>query len=143
MWPAGAELGRMVQAAARPSRRPGHRPHPPDGGGHKVKREVAPDRIVSLGDPDMRHGRKSTHQRFDGYKLHVVEEPGSELVTAVDVTPANTPDGQVTAAMVHQARAGGGQGPSTCQPGTVRQARLHRRPAHCGPAVLAALAPGR
>lgn len=80
---------------------------PPDGGGPKVKREVAPDRIVSVADPDMRHGRKSKHQRFDGYKLHVVEEPGSELVTAVDVTPANTPDGQVAAALVRQARAVG------------------------------------
>jgi hypothetical protein len=80
---------------------------PPDGGGPKVKREVAPDRIVSVADPDVRHGRKSKHQRFDGDKLHVVEEPGSELVTAVDVTPANTPDGQVAAALVRQARAVG------------------------------------
>jgi hypothetical protein len=55
----------------------------------------------------MRHGRKSKHQRFDGYKVHLTEEPGSELVTAVAVTPANTPDGQVAAALVRQARAVG------------------------------------
>lgn len=120
------ELGRMVAVADRLLAATAGRPEladaaellrrlvdqdvdrtPPDGGGPKVKREVAPDRIVSVGDPDMRHGRKSKHQRFDGYKLHVVEEPGSELVTAVDVTPATIPDGQAAAALVRQARAVG------------------------------------
>jgi transposase len=117
-----AELGRMVAAADRLLAATAGRPElaeaaellrrlvdqdvertPPDGGGPKVKQQVAPDRIISTRDPDMRHGRKSKQHRFDGYKLHVVEEPSSELVTAVDVTPANTPDGQVAAALVRQA----------------------------------------
>jgi len=80
---------------------------PPGGGGPALKREVARDRVVSVGDPEMRHGRKSKQQRFDGYKVHLVEEPTSELVTAVAVTAANTPDGQVAADLVGQARANG------------------------------------
>jgi hypothetical protein len=121
-----AELGRMVAAADRLLAATAGRSEltdaaellgrlvdqdvdrtPPDGGGPKLKRDVAPDRIVSTRDPDMRHGRKSRQQRFDGYKLHVAEVPGSELVTAVDVTPANTPDGQVAAALVRQATSNG------------------------------------
>jgi transposase len=90
---------------------------PPGGGGPALKREVARDRVVSVHDPEMRHGRKSKQQRFDGYKVHLGEEPTSELVTAVAVTAvavtavavtaANTPDGQVAAGLVGQARANG------------------------------------
>ena len=36
---------------------------------------TAPDRIVSLTDLEMRHGRKSAAQRFDGRKWQVAEEP--------------------------------------------------------------------
>jgi Transposase DDE domain/Transposase domain (DUF772) len=121
-----AELGRMVQVADRLLGATADRPEladaaellrrlldqdvdrtPPDGGGPKVKRAVAHDRIVSVGDPDMRHGRKSKQQRFDGYKVHLTEEPASELVTAVAVTAANTPDGAVAASLVGQATGNG------------------------------------
>src|SRR6516165_5651774 len=51
-------------------------------------------RIISTVDPEMRHGRKSESQRFDGFKLHVAvtnsEEP---LITAVDVGNASGHDG--------------------------------------------------
>jgi hypothetical protein len=80
---------------------------PSGGGGPQVRREVARDRVVSVRDLDVRHGRKSKAQRFDGYKVHLTEEPTSELVTAVAVTPANTPDGQVAATLVGQAAANG------------------------------------
>ena len=35
----------------------------------RLYRGTRADRIISTGDPEMRHGRKSQHQRFDGYKL--------------------------------------------------------------------------
>ena len=35
----------------------------------RLHRGTASDRIISTVDPEMRHGRKSQHQRFDGYKL--------------------------------------------------------------------------
>ncbi|MHB8460933.1 MAG: transposase [Candidatus Limnocylindrales bacterium] len=37
----------------------------------RIAQRVAPDRILSTVDPDMRHGRKSSSQKFDGYKGHL------------------------------------------------------------------------
>lgn len=52
------------------------------------------DRILSTVDTEMRHGRKSQHQRFDGYKLHAAATNSEQpLITAVDVAPANERDG--------------------------------------------------
>jgi transposase len=65
-----------------------------EGGVPRLYRGTRQDRILSLHDPEMRHGHKSRHQRFDGYKLHAAatntERP---LITAVEVTPANELDG--------------------------------------------------
>jgi transposase len=44
----------------------------------------------------MRHGRKSSSQRIDGYKRHVLRDLDSGLVRAVGVTPANAPEASVT-----------------------------------------------
>ena len=42
----------------------------------------------------MRHGRKSQHQRFDGYKLSAAATNTTEpLITAIDVAPAGEQDG--------------------------------------------------
>ena len=35
----------------------------------RLHRGTSSDRIISTVDPEMRHGHKSKHQRFDGYKL--------------------------------------------------------------------------
>ena len=44
---------------------------PDDGAGPAIRRGVAVDRVVSIVDPDMRHGRKSKSKLFNGYKRHV------------------------------------------------------------------------
>jgi Transposase DDE domain/Transposase domain (DUF772) len=60
----------------------------------RLHRGTRPDRIISTVDPEMRHGRKSSHQRFDGYKLSAAVTNTSEpLFTAVDVCPAGEQDG--------------------------------------------------
>ena len=54
---------------------------------------VAKDRLISLSDRDMRHGRKSKSKVFAGYKRHIggdADIPG--LVAAVHVLPANRPE---------------------------------------------------
>jgi transposase len=79
--------------------------HPADGGGPAIRQGVAADRVVSVVDPDMRHGRKSPAARVDGYKAHVLSDHGTELVLAVGATPANDPDGPQAAPMVAAARA--------------------------------------
>ncbi len=80
---------------------------PPDGGGPAIRRGTAPDRVISTTDPEMRHGRKSRSRRFDGYKVHLAAEPRSEILTAVEVTPANVFDGDVAPDLVRQAKANG------------------------------------
>src|SRR6266540_3099220 len=57
-------------------------PEDPDDPRPRIRRGVAPDRIVSHSDPDMRHGRKSASRRFDGHKLHALTDEASELLGA-------------------------------------------------------------
>jgi IS5 family transposase len=52
----------------------------------------ATDRLVSPVDPDARMGKKQ-HKSWAGYKGHVIIEEDSEIITAVDTTPANRDDG--------------------------------------------------
>jgi hypothetical protein len=51
-------------------------------------------RIISTVDPEMRHGRKSSQTRFDGYKLSAAAtNTSAPLITAVHVAPAGETDG--------------------------------------------------
>ena len=60
----------------------------------RLYRGTRQGRIISTVDPEMRHGRKSNAQLFDGYKLSAAATNGSEpLITAVDVCPAGETDG--------------------------------------------------
>jgi hypothetical protein len=61
-----------------------------------LRRGVARERWVSVEDPEMRHGRKSRRQRFEGYKRHVLRDLQTGLVRAVGVTPANMPEAKAT-----------------------------------------------
>lgn len=78
--------------------------NPGDGGGPAIRQGVAPDRVISVVDPEMRHGRKSASQRTDGYKTHLLTDHDTELVLGVSVAPANCPDGPQTAPLVEAAR---------------------------------------
>ena len=60
----------------------------------RLKKGVSQDRIVSVHDPEMRHGRKSSSPRFDGHKAAVAVDPQSQLITAVALLPGNAPDAQ-------------------------------------------------
>jgi len=61
----------------------------PAGNGARIKDGVAPNRQVSLGDPEMRHGRKSKSKAFNGYKSHLAVSLEERLVLACAMTPAN------------------------------------------------------
>ena len=62
----------------------------------KLRQGVAKDRRISIEDEQMRHGRKSRHQRFDGYKRHVLKDLDLGVVRAVGLTPANLPEATIT-----------------------------------------------
>jgi transposase len=65
-----------------------------EDGDPEIRQGVAPDRIVSHSDPEMRHGRKSASRRFDGHKMDVVSDENSELILGVDVRAGNASDGE-------------------------------------------------
>jgi hypothetical protein len=69
---------------------------------------TAPDRLVSLHDPDMRHGRKSASKRFDGHKAAVAVETDEQLITAVAVLAGNAPDATGALALVEQSEVATG-----------------------------------
>lgn len=62
---------------------------------------VAEDRIVCVHDPEMRHGRKSVSQRFDGYKASVAVDTESQLVTAVGILAGNEHDATNAEELLH------------------------------------------
>lgn len=80
---------------------------PADGGGPAIRQGVAADRVISVVDPEMRHGRKSPSKRVDGYKAHVLTDHDNELILGVCTTPANVPDGPEAAGLVTAARDAG------------------------------------
>jgi hypothetical protein len=67
---------------------------PDNPAGWRIARRVAKDRVISTVDPQARHGHKTNHRGFDGYKGHAAIDPDSEIITAVAVTPANTGDAE-------------------------------------------------
>jgi hypothetical protein len=64
----------------------------PTRGGTRIREGVAKDRQISLEDAEMRHGRKSSAKRFDGYKRHLARDIDEQLILAAETLPANTPD---------------------------------------------------
>jgi Transposase DDE domain/Transposase domain (DUF772) len=64
----------------------------PAGQGVRLRQGVAPERRCSIEDAEMRHGRKSQHKRFNGYKRHLATDLDDDLILAGAVTPANRPE---------------------------------------------------
>ena len=57
-----------------------------------LKDGVSRDRMLSVHDPELRHGHKSSSRRFDGQKAAIGVDTDSQLITAVAVLPGNAPD---------------------------------------------------
>jgi len=70
---------------------------------------VAPDRVLSLVDPQARHGHKTSAHGFDGDKGHIAADPDSEIITAAEVGPANGGDAAMAAALLADLPAPSGQ----------------------------------
>ena len=73
--------------------------------GPALTQGVAKDRLLSVHDPEMRHGRKSASKRFDGYKAAVAVDTDEPLIVAVDVLAGNAPDAAGALELVEQAEA--------------------------------------
>ncbi len=55
----------------------------------RIARKVAPDRVISVVDPDARHAHKTVSRRQDGFKAHLAIEPDTGLVTACALSKAS------------------------------------------------------
>lgn len=76
----------------------------------KKDRRVARDRLVSLSDPDMRHGRKSRSKGFAGYKRQVAVDVDIQgLICEVEVQPANEQDHEAAGPLLQRLDARGFQ----------------------------------
>jgi len=62
-------------------------------GQSQIGQGTAPDRIISITEPEMRHGRKSKAHRFDGFKAIVSTEQSSELILDIADVTASGSDG--------------------------------------------------
>lgn len=71
-------------------------------GGCKIKEGTEKDRIVSVHDQEMRHGRKSASHRFNGHKAAMAVDIDSQLITAVEVIPGNAGDQEKALQLVEQ-----------------------------------------
>ena len=73
--------------------------------GVSLRDGVSKDRMVSVHDPELRHGHKSSRRRFNGHKAAIVVDTDSQLITAVDVLPGNAPDNLGALELVEQSEA--------------------------------------
>jgi hypothetical protein len=71
-------------------------------GGCQIKEGTEKDRVVSVADPEMRHGHKSARQRFNGHKAAVAVEMDSQLISGVEVLAGNAGDQEKALDLVHQ-----------------------------------------
>ncbi|MBW2536116.1 MAG: transposase [Deltaproteobacteria bacterium] len=69
-----------------------------------VARHVASDRLVSMTDPQARHGRKSKSQTFKGFKLHLVGDVVSGLIASLTVAPGNVHDNRPAPRLIRRAK---------------------------------------
>lgn len=112
-------------------------PDPSTPGGRKIRRGVPPERVCSIGDPEMRHGRKSRSKAFNGYKRHVATLVDAPLILAARVTPANQPENEAAPRLLEDVGSHGELGELFIDRGYVsneRIAELHKKiPIRCRP----------
>ena len=75
----------------------------------KIAQKVAQDRVISTVDPEMRHGRKTSSLKFDGYKAHVSVQNQAvghgAFVTGIAVTGGNVTDGDAAPDVLRERQA--------------------------------------
>lgn len=75
-------------------------PDPDRSGRVRLRKGVAPNRVCSVGDPDMRHGRKSRSKAFNGYKRYVATMVDVPLILCAEARPANLPERETVPSLV-------------------------------------------
>lgn len=78
-----------------------------DDGTFEITQGTAPGRVISITDPEARHGRKSSAKLINGFKTHVMGTIDSQFVTGIIITNAATHDAVPTAALIDQTEQNG------------------------------------
>jgi len=73
-------------------------------GSPKIRQGVAKDRTVSVHDPEMRHGHKSSGKGYNGHKAHIAVDIQSGVITAIEVTSPGEADGGQVEALIEQTK---------------------------------------
>lgn len=71
-------------------------------GTYAIARGTTPGRIISITDPEARHGRKSSSKTITGFKTHVIGTIASQFVTGITITDASTHDAKPTVDLIRQ-----------------------------------------
>jgi hypothetical protein len=72
-----------------------------------IRQHAADDRIISVTDPQMRHGRKSASKLFSGFKAQIISSLLFGFIVMVRVIKANIHDGRDLPAMADELRKQG------------------------------------
>jgi hypothetical protein len=91
----------MLGLVARQDVEPGDKP-----GTWRIAQRTAPDRMVSVVDPQSRHVHKTTSNYRDGFKGHVAVEPDTGIITATDLTAGNVGDAQAAPGLIQDEEPG-------------------------------------
>lgn len=70
----------------------------------RIRKGTATERIISVYDPEMRHGRKSSSTLFNGYKLSIVNDVESGLILSLDILSGSAGDNEGAFELVVQAQ---------------------------------------
>ena len=60
----------------------------------RIRKGTAKDRIFSVSDPEIRHGRKSSSKLFNGYKLSLTNDTRSGLILSLDILSGGAGDNE-------------------------------------------------
>ncbi len=60
----------------------------------RIKRGTTPGRVLSVTDPEQRHGHKSSSNRFNGSKASMVTDIDSQIIVGAVVLHGDAPDNQ-------------------------------------------------
>lgn len=73
-----------------------------DDGSFRIARGTAAGRIISVTDPEARHGRKSSSKVINGFKTHVMGTIERQFVTGIAITDAAVHDAAPTTVLIGQ-----------------------------------------
>jgi hypothetical protein len=76
-----------------------------EDGTYRIAKGTTAGRVISITDPEARHGRKSSSKTINGFKTHVIGTIDSQFVTGIAISDAAQHDARPTGALIDQAEA--------------------------------------